>query len=330
MILIHHWRLGAIPLLAALLAPTVQAQGTGEPGQGGYPNKPVLFSVPWPPGGGADTLSRVLAPYIAKRIGQPFVIENRPGAGGNIGAEMAAAAPADGYHVLFATAATHAINPGLYSKLRFKESDFAAVTRLVTITNILVVNPSFPAKTVAELVAEAKARPVYYASAGNGSTQQLAAEMFKSRSGVELTHVPYKGGGPAVTATMAGETQILFADPLASIPFIKSGRLRAIAVTGSKRLASLPDIPTVAESGYPGFEAINWSGVMVPAATPRHIVAYLNRELNAVLAIPEVKARLAEQGYEAAGSTPEEFSRFVTTETERWGKVIKAANVKVD
>jgi tripartite-type tricarboxylate transporter receptor subunit TctC len=308
----------------AALAPQAWAQAAG------YPDRPIKLLVPWPPGGGADTLARLLSQHLAKRVGQSVVVDNKPGAGGNIGAELATQAAPDGYTVLFATAATHAINPGLYASLRFKPSDFLPVGRLATITNIVVVHPDLRVKNVQELIALAKTRQVNYASAGNGSTQHLCAEMFKTMSGVDLTHVPYKGGGPAVAATIAGDTQVLFADPLASIPFIKSGKLRAIAVTGSTRLASLPDVPTVAESGIANYEALNWSGLMVPAGTPPRIVAYLNREVNAVLETPEVKGRLADQGYEAAPSTPAEFDRMVETETGRWGQIIKAARVKLD
>lgn len=295
-----------------------------------YPTKPVRWIVAWPPGGGADTSARVMQPMLAEALGQQVIIDNRPGAGGNIGAELAAKSPADGYTLLFASASTHTMNPHLYSRMPFRETDFAPVTLLVRISNVLVVTPALPVRSIRELVTFAKNGAVNYASSGNGSTQHLAAELFKTMSGAQMTHVPYKGGGPAVTAVIAGETQALFADPLASIPHVKTGRLRALGTTGGKRISSLPDVPTINEAGVKGYDADSWSGLLVPAGTPQLIIERLNKEVIKVLAMPEVKERLSSQGYEPAPTAPETFGRFVTSETAKWGKVVKAAGVRLD
>lgn len=295
-----------------------------------YPTKPIRWIVAWPPGGGADTAARVMQSKLTDVLGQQVIIDNRPGAGGNIGAGLAAKSPADGYTLLFASASTHTMNPHLYSRMPFKESDFSPVALLVRISNVLVVNPALPARNVKEFITLAKNGAVYYASSGNGSTQHLAAEMFKTMSGAEITHVPYKGGGPAVTAVIAGEAQALFADPLASIPHVKVGKLRALGTTGSKRVSSLPDVPTISEAGIKGYDADSWSGLFVPAGTPKAIIDRLNRDVIKVLAVPEVKERLSSQGYEPAPTAPEAFGRFVTSETTKWGKVVKMSGAKLD
>jgi tripartite-type tricarboxylate transporter receptor subunit TctC len=295
-----------------------------------YPIRPIRWIVAWPPGGGADITARILQPKLVEALGQQIVIDNRPGAGGNIGAELGAKSRADGYTMLFGAASTHAMNPNLYAKMPFHESDFAPVTLLATVANILVVNPTFAAKSVNELIAVAKAGPVNFGSSGNGSILHVAAEMFNSMAGVRMTHVPYKGGGPAIAAILGNEVQVLFSDPLPAIPLIKTGRLRALGVTGVKRLATFPELPTIAESGVPGYDANSWAGLFVPVGTPSYAVRRLNQEFVRALQMPDVRERLGTHGYNPSPTSPEQFGRFVSAQIAKWGVVIKAADIRID
>jgi tripartite-type tricarboxylate transporter receptor subunit TctC len=306
--------------LAFAAAPTTDA----------YPVRPIRFIVPWAPGGGGDIAARVLQVKLAEALGQPVVIDNRPGAGGNIGAELAAKSRPDGYTILFGAASTHVMNPNLYAKMPFRETDFAPVSQIATVANILVVNPTFPAKTVGDLIARAKAGPVFFGSSGNGSVLHVAAEMFDSMAHVRMTHVPYKGGGPAIAAILGNEVQVLFSDPLPAIPLIKESRLRALAVMGVKRLATFPELPTIAESGVPGYDADSWAGLFTPAGIPDYVMRRLNQECVRALQMLDVRERFANNGYTPTPSSPEQFAGFVSAQIAKWGAVIKAANIRIE
>ena len=321
-----RWR-GRAALAALLLWAGTLAAAAQD-----YPNRPIRFIVPWPPGGGADIVSRIVGQRVGELLGQQLAVDNRPGAGGNIGTEVAARATPDGYTIVFGYIGTHAINPGLYKSMPFQPKDLAPVTLMTTVTNVLVVHPSVPARSVTELIALARAHPgqLNFSSAGNGSLPHLAGELFKTMTHVDMVHVPFKGGGPAVAALIGGEVQLSFADPLAAIPAIKAGQLVALGVTATKRTPGLPDVPTIAEAGVPGFEATGWNGILVPAGTPAPVVAALHDAFVAALETPNVRDRLVAQAYEPVGSTPEEFARVIATETEKWGKVIKLSGARVD
>ena len=297
-----------------------------------YPTKPIRFIVPWPPGGGADIVSRIVGQKVGEQFGQQLVIDNRSGAGGNIGAEAAAHAAPDGYTILFGYVGTHAINPGLYRTMPFQPKDLAPVTLMTVTTNVLVVHPSLPARLVGELIALARARPgqLNFSSAGNGSLPHLAGELFKHMTGVDMVHVPFKGGGPSIAALIGGEVQLSFADPLSAIPGIKAGQLIALGVTARRRTQGLRDVPTIAEAGVPGFEATGWNGLLVPAGTPVPIIAKLHDAFVAALHSPGVRDRLVEQAYDPVGSTPEELARFIAAETEKWDRVIKLSGAHID
>jgi tripartite-type tricarboxylate transporter receptor subunit TctC len=314
--------------LAALLLCAAAATGHAAD----YPDKPIRFIVPWPPGGGADISARIVGQRVGELIGQTLVIDNRPGAGGNIGAEVAAHAPPDGYTILFGYIGTHAINPGLYRKMPFEPRELAPVTLMATVSNILVVHPAVPVDSVAALIALARAHSgtLNFSSAGNGSLPHLAGELFKTLTGVDMVHVPFKGGGPAVAALIAGEVQLEFADPLAALPAVKGGQLRALGVTAATRSSALPAVPTIAESGVPGFEATGWNGLLVPAGTPAPIIAKLHDMFVAALNTPSVHERLTEQAYDPVGNTPEEFGAVIAAETAKWGKVIKTSGARLD
>lgn len=299
----------------------------------GYPVKPIRLVLPFPPGGGTDALARIIVPKLSDSLGQSIVIDNRPGAGGNISAEIVAKSQPNGYTLLMGVAQVFTINQSLYSKLSFDpERDFAPVTQLGIYQFILIVHPSVPVTSVAELVALVKTKPgsLNYASSGIGSPLHLAAELFKSRAGIDLVHVAYKGGAPAALAVLAGETQVLFGSVASSLPHVKTGRLRALAVTGTKRLPLAPELPTIAELGYPGFDVTGWDSVVAPRATPREIIARLNSEIVKVLRVPEVSAQILNIGYESTGTTPDELATIIKTETATWAKVIKDANIRVD
>ncbi|MGH8617935.1 MAG: tripartite tricarboxylate transporter substrate binding protein [Burkholderiales bacterium] len=297
-----------------------------------WPTKPIRMIVAVPPGGPADTLSRLITPRMSEALGQNVVIDNRPGANGNIAYETTARAAPDGYTIV-AVAAGVAINPSLYRDVKFDPvKDFAPITLGISVPNILVVHPSVPAASVKELVAVAKARAgkFAFASAGNGTSGHLALELFKLQSGADMVHVPYKGGGPALTEVIGGQVQALFSIALTAIPQVKAGRVRALAITSAQRSAVAPELPTVAESGYPGFEVIGWFGWLAPAQTPKEIVARLNREMVAVLKQADTRERLLAQGSEPVGNTQQQFGDFIRAERDKWAKVIKQAGIRID
>jgi len=312
-------------LLVALLAAGVaQAQG--------YPAKTIRWIVPWPPGGGADVLSRMLSPQLSEALKQQIVIDNRGGAAGNIGAELAAKSPADGYTVVFAYSGTHAINPSIYRKMPFKESDFAPIIQLASVPQVLVVHPSLPVKTVKELVALAKKRPgeLTYGSSGSGAFNHLTGALFSMKTGTQLTHVPYKGGGPAAVALLSGEITMILGEPATIVGFVKSGRVRALAVTGAKRAPALPELPTIAEAGVAGYEATSWNGMLAPAGTPADVIKRLNAEFNRIISAPDMKKRMLDSGYEPVGGPPKRLGELIRTEIAKWAPVVKAAGVQVD
>jgi tripartite-type tricarboxylate transporter receptor subunit TctC len=296
-----------------------------------YPSRPVHIIVGFPPGGATDINARLIGQWLSERLGQPFIIENRPGAGSNIGTELVAHAVPDGYTVLLAGPPT-AINATLYEKLNFNFiRDIAPIASIVREPLIMAVNPSVPAKTVPEFIAYAKANPgkINMASAGNGSVVHIAGELFKMMAGVDMVHVPYKGGGPGVTDLLGGQVQVMFATAPSSIEFVRVGKLRALAVTTATRLAALPDIATVGEF-VPGYEASGFYGLGAPKNTPLEIIDKLNKEINASLADPKMKARIAETGGTVLAGSPTDFEKLIAEETDKWGKVIRAANIKPD
>jgi len=301
--------------------------------QAPYPTKPIRIVVPFPAGGTTDILARAVAQKLTETLGQSVVVDNRPGAGGNIGAELVAKSPPDGYTLLMGTVGTHAINPSLYAKMPYDHvKDFVPVILVAGVPNVLVVNPSVPANSVQELIAYIKANPgkVNFASSGSGTSIHLSGELFKTMAGVSMTHVPYKGSTPALTDLMGGQVQLMFDNLPSSLPQIKAGKLRALAVTSAQRASALPDVPTVAEAGLPGFEASSWFGLLAPAGTPKDIVTKLNAEVAKWLATPEAREKLASQGAIAAGQSPDDFTRHIAAETAKWQKVVKESGAKVD
>ena len=296
-----------------------------------YPTRPVHWIVGFPPGGATDIIARLMGQWLSERLGQSFVIDNRPGAGSNIGTEAVAHAPADGYTLLLISAA-QPINATLYEHLNYNfVRDIAPVASISREPNLMVVHPSVPVTTVREFIAHATANPgkVTMASGGIGAPSHVSGELFKMRAGVNLVHVPYRGGGPAVTDLLGGQVQVMFAPTPPSIEHIRSGKLRALAVTTATRSDALPDIPTVGEF-VPGYEASNWYGVGVPKNTPAEVVEKLNKEINAGLADPKIKARFADLGVTPLVVSPADFGRLIAEETEKWGKVIRALNIKAD
>jgi tripartite-type tricarboxylate transporter receptor subunit TctC len=296
-----------------------------------YPTRPVHLVVGYAAGGPNDTTARLIGQWLSERFGQPFIIENRTGAGGNIGTDVVVRAPADGYTLLLASS-SNAVNTTLYEKLSFDfMRDTAPVAGLVRVPNIMVVNPSVPAKTVPEFIAYAKANPgkINMATSGNGSTTHVSGELFKELAGVNLVAVAYRGGGPALVDLLGGQMQVMFEPAIAVVEYIKAGKLRALAVTTAARSQLLPDIPTVGEF-VPGYEASQWYGISAPKNTPAEIVATLNNQVNAVLADPRMQARLADLGSIPTPMTPAEFGKLVADETEKWGKVVRAGNIKAE
>ena len=296
-----------------------------------YPTRPVRFIIGYPPGGSADITARLLGQWLSERLGQPFVIESRPGASTNIATEAVVRAPPDGYTLLL-VAPANAINATLYEKLNFNFiSDIAPVAGIIRFPNVMVVNPSVPAKTVPEFIAYAKANPgrLNMASSGNGSTIHVSGELFKMMTGVNMIHVPYRGGAPALTDMISGQVQVMFDNVPTPIEFIRAGKLRALAVTTATRSEVLPDLPTVADF-VPGYEASAWYGVGVPKGTPDDVIDKLNKEINAVLSEPKAKARLADLGASLLAGSPADFGKLVADETEKWGKVVKFSGAKPD
>jgi tripartite-type tricarboxylate transporter receptor subunit TctC len=296
-----------------------------------YPTKPVRLIVPFPPGGANDIVARIVGQRLHERWGRPVVIDNRGGAGGNIGTEIGARAAPDGYTLTIGSTSTFASNVSLYSRLPFDpRKDFAPVALIVTAPNVLSVHPSVPAKSVQELVQLARAAPnkLNYSSFGDGSSAHLVGEMFKRMAGIEAVHIPYKGGGPALAAVIAGEVQMTFSNLSVALPQVKAGKVRGLAVTSVKRAAALPELPTVAESGVPGFQATAWIGLAAPAGTPRALVERINREVIAVVNEPETRQQFLGRGLEPAAGTPADYAQHIRAEIERWSKVIKEAGIK--
>lgn len=302
------------------------------PANAAYPEKPIRFILPFPPGGGTDAIGRAMGNRLSEALGQQIVIDNRPGAGANIGAELAAKSPPDGYTLFMATA-THAINVTLYKKLAYNfVEDLLPVTELGTTAMVVVVHPSVPAKSVKQLIAFAKSHPgqLNFSSSGTGSITQLAGELFKNETGVKMVHIPYKGGGPAVIALVGGEASVGFATTPSCIVQVKSGRLRGLAVTTAERAPFLPDLPTVAEAGVPGYAAENWYGMLVPAGTPKEIIARLHADTVKSLQFEEVKERFHAGGIVPRTNTPDEYERYIRSEIDKWAKVVKALDLRVD
>ncbi len=298
-----------------------------------YPIRPIRWVVTYPPGGPTDVVARAVGAKLTEAWGQQIVIDNRAGAGGVIGTDIAAKAVPDGYTLLFGTSAGLTINPALNSKLPYDAvKDFAPVSLLVLNPQILVVHPAVPASSVKELVALAKARPgqLNYASVGLGSPNHMGMELLKALTGIDIVHVPYKGTGPAITDLLGGQVQLMFNSMPSVLPLVASGKLKALAVGSAQRSPAVPDIPTVAEAGVPGFENVTWYGMFAPAKTPHDIIVKLNKQVVQILASPEMAQRLASQGAEPRSSTPEELTKFMRVESERWKKVIKTAGIKVE
>jgi tripartite-type tricarboxylate transporter receptor subunit TctC len=295
-----------------------------------YPAKAVRFIAPSSPGSGVDIVSRLVAQRLATNVGQQVVVENRAGAGGNLGAEVASKAPPDGYTVFIATP-SHAINKSLYRKLNYDTlQDFLPVTQLIAGQYVLVTHPSLPAKTVKELVmlARAKRGELNYASAGKGNATHLAGELFKSLAKIDIVHVPYKGSGPALVDLISGQVHLMFPNLVNTLPHVKAGKLRALGVTGPKRTTAAPDIPTISEAGLAGYSVTSWYGAMVPAGTPQAIVGQLNAEIARVLNAPDVKDKLASQGADVVASSPQEFLAFLKEEMSKYDKVVRGAGIK--
>jgi tripartite-type tricarboxylate transporter receptor subunit TctC len=318
------WLLGAASL--ALLPQAALAQA------GAYPSKPITFVAPIPAGGSTDVLARDIARRLQERLGQPVIVENKPGGAGSIGSAFVARAPADGYTILLVNS-SHAINPHVYSKLPFDAmKDFAPVVWMTSLPLALYVNPSVPAKTLAEFIALAKAKPggLSFTSSGNGGATHLFGEMFMVQSGTKMVHVPYRGSAPAIADVVAGQVPVAMADVPLAAPHVKTGALRALAVTSKTRVPAMPDVPTFAEAGLPGMENSVWIGVLAAAATPPDIVRRLNREIVAILREPAITQRFVEMGFEIVASTPEEFGALMRQDHERFGTIVKNAKIKID
>ena len=316
----------------ALLAATFALAAGGAAAQT-YPSKPIRIIVPFTPGGSTDILARAIGQKLVESLGQQVLIENRPGAGGSIGAEAAARAAPDGYTLLMGHIGTLAVNPSLYPKLGYDPvKSFAPVAWVARVTNVLVVHPSVPARDVRELVKLAREQPgrLRYGSGGNGSAAHLAVEYFKLATQTDIVHVPYKGTGPAVTDLLGGQVEVMMSGAPALMPHVRAGKLRALGVSNAQRVEPFTDLPTIAETGVSGFEAIQWYGLVAPAGTPEPVIARLNAEVNRALATPELKTRLVAEGAEAAPATPQAFGAFIAAEIERWRPVIQKAGLKAE
>jgi tripartite-type tricarboxylate transporter receptor subunit TctC len=297
-----------------------------------YPSKPVRMIVPWAPGGTTDILGRVIAQKMSEKWGQPVLVENRGGAAGNIGTEAAARSPADGYTLLLGTMSSHAMNPFLYEKMSFDPvADLAPISLVANVATVLVVHPSLPVNNVNELIALARAKPgqLNFASGGIASFNQLCAELLKMSTKIDIVHVPYKGGGPAVADLVGGKVHMLFTGAPVTMPHIKAGRLRVLAVTDSQRSAALPDTPTMGES-VPGYEFNNWYGIMAPAGTPRTLIELVNAEVHRILALPDVRERFSGLGADPTPSTAQKFAAVMKTDAEKWGRIIRQSGVRAE
>ncbi len=320
------FRLGSLLVGAALgaLAAPVAAQS--------YPDHVIRLIVPFPPGGGNDTLGRLVAQRLSSTLGQQVIVDNRVGAGGNLGTEQAARAKPDGYTLMLGFVANMAMTPSL-GKVNYDPlTSFAPISMVAQGYQIISVNPAFPAQSIKDLIAMAKAKPgtLNYGSGGSGSPLHLVGELFKLRTGTDIQHIPYKGSPQATTAVLAGETQLVFGSVVATLPFVKTGKLRALAVTSPKRIAAAPDVPTLNELGYPGIEASSWYGLYAPSGTPPAIIARINAEIVKLAQDPDYREQLGKQGQEAISSTPEELARFMRSEFDTWSRVIKTAHIKAD
>ncbi|CAM9698149.1 unnamed protein product [Phaeothamnion confervicola] len=318
--------------LPGILAAALLACASGTAGAQAWPSKPIKLVVPYPPGGSADILARAIGQKLSDGLGQPVVVDNRPGAGTAIGAEATAKAPADGYTIMLGTVSSHAINPALTPLKYDPVKDFAPVSLVASIPFVLLVHPSLPAKTVPELIALAKAKPgsLNFSSAGSGTSNHLAGELFKSMTKTFMVHIPYRGSAPALADLLAGQVNLMFDLVLTAQPHVKSGAARALAVTGRERSPALPGVPTVAESGVPGYEVSAWFGFFAPAGTPANVVATLNAETVKAMRLPDLKERLSSQGADAVTSTPEQFAGYVKEELGKWTRVVKASGMKPD
>ena len=317
-----HWVLGFASVVT--LVPAAVAQTA-------YPTRPIRMIVPYPPGSGTDFTAREVSALYSKALGQPVVIDNRPGAGGAVGTALAANASADGYTLLISGTSSLAINPALYKKLPYDPiRDFAPVSLIGTAPSLLVVTPSLPVKTIGDLIALAKSKPgqINYASGGIGSAPHLAGELLNSMADIKMVHVPFKGGGPSLTGVMSGQVHLFLGGMSAAMPPVKDGRLRGIAVTSPKRSQFMPDVPTIAESGLPGFDVVNWYAIFVPAATPGPIVSRLTTEIVKALAAPEIRKRFAALATDAESSTPEQLGAYHRSEMKKWAQVVKTAGIK--
>ncbi|HEX4763730.1 MAG TPA: tripartite tricarboxylate transporter substrate binding protein [Usitatibacter sp.] len=298
-----------------------------------YPSKPIRFMVPYPAGGPLDTVARLLGQKVAESVNQTVIVENKAGAGGNIGADAVAKSPGDGYTILMGAVATHAINPTLYAHIPYDPiRDFIPVTQVASTPNVLVVNPSVPATNVKEFIVYAKANPgkLNFGSGSTGSAGHLAGELFKTLASVDMTHVPYKGAAPAMNDLIGGQIQLMFDNLASALSQVRAGRVRALAVTTARRTALAPDLPTIAESGLPGFDINTWFGIFVPANTPREMVDRLHAEFTRALAAPDVREKMLSLGAEPVGSTPAEFAAYIRAEAEKYARVIKASGAKAD
>ncbi|AJG18207.1 tripartite tricarboxylate transporter substrate binding protein [Cupriavidus basilensis] len=323
----------ALALLAAAATLAAAALPLSASAQASWPSKPITYVVPFPPGGTTDTLARLIGQRLGQALGTTVVVENRPGAGGNIGSDYASKAAPDGYTILGGTISSHAINASLYPKMPYDVvKSFAPITLIGTNANVLVVSAGSPFKTVKDIVAEAKAKPdtLAFASAGNGTSQHLAGELFKSLAGIKITHIPYKGSGPAIQDVMAGQVPMMFDTTVVAAQHIDSGKLRALAVTSARRIKSMPNVPTMAEAGVSGYELESWQAIFAPANTPKPIVDRLYKEISAIIKTPDMQARLEKLGMEPSGMSPGEFAQFQRSEIVKWAKVVKAADIRID